>query len=85
MVRLTLLRPGVDHSTRHLTTAAVLVWTIICLALAVHLKGILVSSDLSEFPPPFSSDDPLIHCPIARFIPFAIFVCCASLLLVMAL
>ncbi|KAK7695796.1 hypothetical protein QCA50_000434 [Cerrena zonata] len=47
--------------------AAVLVWTIICLAIAVHFQQILVSSDLT------------------RFIPFAIFVCSASLLLMIAL
>ena len=30
-------------------TAVVLVWTIICLAIAVHFQSLLVSSDLSEY------------------------------------
>ncbi|KAI0677533.1 hypothetical protein C8Q78DRAFT_1003140 [Trametes maxima] len=46
---------------------AVLVWTIICLAIAAHFQSILVSSDLT------------------RFVPFAIFVCSASLLIFIAL
>lgn len=47
--------------------AAVLVWTIVCLAIAAHFQSLLVSSDLT------------------RFVPFAIFVCSASLLLIVAL
>ena len=29
-------------------SATVLLWTVICLAIAVHLHGLLVTSDLSE-------------------------------------
>ncbi|OJT03732.1 hypothetical protein TRAPUB_5554 [Trametes pubescens] len=46
---------------------AVLVWTVVCLAIAAHFQSILVSSDLT------------------RFVPFAIFVCAASLLIFIAL
>lgn len=45
----------------------VLIWTIVCLAIAVHLQNILISSDLT------------------RFVPFAIFVSSASLLILIAL
>jgi len=59
--------PSLFNIVRACIYAAVSVWAIICLALAVHLHGILLSSDLT------------------RFIPFAIFVCSASLLLILAL
>lgn len=47
--------------------ATVLLWTVICLAIAVHLHGLLATSDLT------------------RFIPFAIFVCSASLMIMVSL
>ncbi|CAL1700590.1 unnamed protein product [Somion occarium] len=59
--------PTVFNIVRASLYAAVLIWTIICLAIAVHFQNILVSSDLTHF------------------IPFAIFVCSASLLLMIAL
>ncbi|KAI0081812.1 hypothetical protein K474DRAFT_1587065 [Panus rudis PR-1116 ss-1] len=59
--------PSVFNIVRASIYAAVVVWTIICLAIAVHFQSILVSSELTHF------------------IPFAIFVCSASLLLVLAL
>ncbi|KAI0347559.1 hypothetical protein BDW22DRAFT_1321334 [Trametopsis cervina] len=59
--------PSVFNIIRLSVYAAVLVWTIICLAIAGHFQSILVSSDLT------------------RFVPFAIFVCSASMLLFLAL
>jgi len=59
--------PSVFNIIRASLYAAVLVWTVICLAIAVHFHGLLVSSDLT------------------RFVPFAIFVCSVSLLLIIAL
>ncbi|THH33619.1 hypothetical protein EUX98_g605 [Antrodiella citrinella] len=59
--------PSVFNIVRACIYAAVSVWTIIVLALAVHLHSILLSSDLT------------------RFVPLAIFVCSASLLLILAL
>ncbi|KAI0660949.1 hypothetical protein C8Q70DRAFT_1052771 [Cubamyces menziesii] len=59
--------PPVFNIVRACVYLAVLVWTIICLAIAAHFQSILVSSDLT------------------RFVPFAIFVCCASLLIFIAL
>ncbi|KIP10620.1 hypothetical protein PHLGIDRAFT_18279 [Phlebiopsis gigantea 11061_1 CR5-6] len=47
--------------------ALVLLWTVVCLAIAVHFQNVLLSSDLT------------------RFVPFAIFVCSASLLIIIAL
>lgn len=43
--------PAVAHCLRVLTqaTAAVLVWTVICLGIAAHFQSILVSSDLSAY------------------------------------
>ncbi|KAI0759901.1 hypothetical protein BC629DRAFT_1295140 [Irpex lacteus] len=59
--------PSVFNIIRLSVYAAVLVWTIICLAIAAHFQSLLVSSDLT------------------RFVPFAIFVCSASMLLILAL
>ncbi|TCD66992.1 hypothetical protein EIP91_000672 [Steccherinum ochraceum] len=59
--------PTIFNIVRASTYAAVSVWTVICLALAVHFHSLLVSSDLT------------------RFVPLAIFVCSASLLLILAL
>ncbi|KAH8094787.1 hypothetical protein BXZ70DRAFT_335313 [Cristinia sonorae] len=64
---LTSRMPSVFNIARACIYAAVCVWTVICLGIAVHFHGILVSSNLT------------------RFIPFAIFACCASLLLILAL
>lgn len=68
-----------------LPTALVLVWTIICLAIAVHFQHLLVSSDLSKCLHHASVARSLTSSPAARFVPFAIFVCCASLLIIVAL
>jgi len=46
---------------------AVFLWTIICLAIAVHFRGLLAASDLT------------------RFVPFAIFVCVTSILVIIML
>lgn len=64
---LKLRMPSVFNIVRASIYAAVLIWTIICLAIAVHFQSVLMSSDLT------------------RFVPFAIFVCSASLLLILAL
>jgi len=64
---LKLRMPSVFNIVRACIYTAVLIWTIICLAIAVHFQGVLMSSDLT------------------RFVPFAIFVCSASLLLILAL
>lgn len=45
----------------------VLLWTVICLAIAAHFQSLLVINDLT------------------RFVPFAIFVCSASMLILLAL
>ncbi|KAI0092670.1 hypothetical protein BDY19DRAFT_498398 [Irpex rosettiformis] len=59
--------PSVFNIIRLSVYTAVLVWTVICLAIAAHFQSLLVSSDLT------------------RFIPFAIFVCSASMLLMVGL
>ncbi|RPD67127.1 hypothetical protein L226DRAFT_549767 [Lentinus tigrinus ALCF2SS1-7] len=59
--------PPVFNIVRVCVYVAVLVWTIVCLAIAAHFLSILQASDLT------------------RFVPFAIFVCCASLLIIIAL
>jgi len=59
--------PSVFNIVRACVYAVVLAWTIICLAIAVHFKSLLASSDLT------------------RFVPLAIFVCSASLVIVLAL
>ncbi|KAI0722937.1 hypothetical protein C8Q76DRAFT_721005 [Earliella scabrosa] len=59
--------PPVFNIVRVCVYVAVLIWTIICLAIAAHFQSILQPSDLT------------------RFVPFAIFVCCASLLIIIAL
>ncbi|KAH9843838.1 uncharacterized protein C8Q71DRAFT_852362 [Rhodofomes roseus] len=59
--------PSVFNIIRFCVYGAVLVWTIICLAIAAHFESILVSSDLTHF------------------VPFAIFVCCVSVLIILAL
>jgi len=60
-------RPPAFNIARAVIYATVLLWTVICLAVAVHLHGLLVTSDLT------------------RFIPFAIFVCSASLIIMLSL
>ena len=42
---------GVRISTTHRAAALVLVWTIVCLAIAVHFQNVLLSSDLSTYAP----------------------------------
>jgi len=59
--------PSAFNIARAVIYATVLLWTVICLAIAVHLHGLLVTSDLT------------------RFIPFAIFVCSASLIIMLSL
>ena len=66
-----------------------LLWTIIVLAIAVHFNGVLVTNDLSEclslgFGVGFIRDVKLT-CPLARFVPFAIFVSAATIVLLLAL
>lgn len=48
MVRLDLLSLAPNGMLIKLE-GTILLWTIICLAIAVHLHGLLASSDLSEF------------------------------------
>ncbi|KAI0774309.1 hypothetical protein C8Q74DRAFT_1368798 [Fomes fomentarius] len=59
--------PPVFNIVRVCVYVAVLIWTIVCLAIAAHFQSVLQASDLT------------------RFVPFAIFVCCASLLIFIAL
>lgn len=59
--------PSPFNIARGAIYGTVLLWTVICLAIAVHLHGLLASSDLT------------------RFVPFAIFVCSASLAVMLAL
>ncbi|KAJ8697838.1 hypothetical protein PTI98_004611 [Pleurotus ostreatus] len=61
--------PGMTlfNTLRSCIYGAVLLFTIICLAMAGHFQQILASSDLT------------------RFVPFAIFVCTASLIIVLCL
>jgi hypothetical protein len=59
--------PSAFNIARAVIYVTVLLWTVICLAIAIHLHGLLETSDLT------------------RFIPFAIFVCSVSLLIMLAL
>ncbi|KII95197.1 hypothetical protein PLICRDRAFT_34036 [Plicaturopsis crispa FD-325 SS-3] len=59
--------PSAFNIIRACIYAAVICWTIICLAIAIHFQGLLASSDLTHF------------------VPFAIFVCCATLVIMIAL
>lgn len=59
--------PPVFNIVRVCVYVAVLVWTIVCLAIAAHFQSILQTSDLT------------------RFVPFAIFVCCATMVIIVAL
>ncbi|TBU32736.1 hypothetical protein BD309DRAFT_1014679 [Dichomitus squalens] len=59
--------PPVFNIVRVCVYVAVLVWTIVCLAIAAHFQSILQSSDLT------------------RFVPFAIFVSCTTMVIIIAL
>ncbi|KAI1786517.1 hypothetical protein LXA43DRAFT_53734 [Ganoderma leucocontextum] len=59
--------PPVFNIVRVCVYIAVLVWTIVCLAIAAHFQSILQTSDLT------------------RFVPFAIFVCCTTMVIIVAL
>jgi len=59
--------PSVFNIIRACVYTAVLFWTIICLAIAIHFYQLLTTNDLT------------------RFIPFAIFVCSATLAIIPAL
>jgi hypothetical protein len=59
--------PTVFNIIRACLYATILLWTVICFAIAVHFQGLLASSNLT------------------RFVPFAIFVCVAGLLVILAL
>jgi len=60
-------KPSAFNIARAVIYVTVLLWTVICLAIAIHLHGLLETSDLT------------------RFIPFAIFVCTMSLIIMLAL
>ena len=66
-----------------------LLWTIIVLAIAVHFNGLLTTNDLSECLTLGSgvghTRDVRLTPPSARFIPFAIFVSAATIVLLLAL
>ena len=68
---------------------AVLLWTIIVLAIAIHFNGILTTNDLSECLTLGSGVGPCAgrkaYTPLARFIPFAIFVSATTIVLLLAL
>jgi len=59
--------PTLFNIMRACLYAVILIWTVICFAIAVHFQGLLAASDLT------------------RFVPFAIFVCVAGLLVILAL
>jgi len=59
--------PSAFNIARAAIYAIVLLWTIICLAIAIHFHGLLEMSDLT------------------RFVPFAIFVCTTSLIVMSTL
>jgi hypothetical protein len=67
----------------------VLLWTVIVLALAIHFHGILTTNDLSECfvlgPSVGGMGDVTLTPLLARFIPFAIFVSAATVILLLAL
>ena len=66
-----------------------LLWTLIVLAIAIHFHGILTTNDLSECltlgPGVASLGDVKLTPLSARFIPFAIFVSAATIVLLLAL
>ena len=66
-----------------------LLWTIIVLAIAIHFHGILTTNDLSECLTLGSGVGSYAgrkaYTPLARFIPFAIFVSAATIVLLLAL
>ena len=66
-----------------------LLWTIIVLAIAIHFNGILTTDDLSECLTLGSGVGSVwnvrLTSPLARFIPFAIFVSAATIVLLLAL
>ena len=68
---------------------AVLLWTLIVLAIAIHFNGILTTNDLSECltlgPGAGSLGDVKLTPFSARFIPFAIFVSATTIVLLLAL
>jgi hypothetical protein len=74
---------------RSFRIATVLLWTIIVLAIAIHFNGILTTNDLSECSTlGFGVDSAwnlTFTSPLARFIPFAIFVSAATIVLLLAL
>jgi hypothetical protein len=59
--------PPIFNIVRFGIYVTVFLWTIICLAIAVHFSGLLAASDLT------------------RFVPFAIFVCIATILVIFVL
>ncbi|KAH9943406.1 uncharacterized protein BXZ73DRAFT_74369 [Epithele typhae] len=59
--------PPVFNIVRVVVYVAVLLWTVVCLAIAAHFQSILLASDLT------------------RFVPFAIFVCATTMLIIVAL
>lgn len=64
----------------------VLVFTVICLALAANFQHVLASSDLSESTRWYlNHTHGLTEILLARFVPFSIFVCCAGMFIVSAL
>ena len=78
----------IERSLSSLHSVAVLLWTIVCLAIAAHFQSILLASDLSECTPSQLGGKEGASCadaPAARFVPFAIFVCAASMLIIIAL
>ena len=93
MVRAPALPPSLAPRSRTVLTVAalsshpvaVLIWTIICLAIAAHFQSILLASDLSEYSFSAPRDGHGANAPPARFVPFAIFVCAATMVIIIAL
>jgi len=59
--------PQLFNLIRSCLFSTIILWTVICMAIAVHFQGLLAASDLT------------------RFVPFAIFVCSASLVIFLTL
>lgn len=70
--------PSLFNTIRFCVYVTVLVFTVICLALAANFQHVLASSDLSESTRWYlNHTHGLTEILLARFVPFSIFVCCA--------
>lgn len=68
-----------------LALGTVFLFTLICLAMAGHFQHVLAASDLSKHLVILSIYIVTYYAFPARFVPFAIFVCSASMLIILVL